>query len=281
MTLRRLGFAYNPTSDAAVELSERAAGWCARRRIDHWAVAAGEYETLVRELGSTDLLVVLGGDGTFLRAARAVARVDVPLIGINLGKIGFLSKAEAEELVAVLDRLEAGRYSLAERMTLEGRILPGGGAWDGNLHVALNDIVVARGALARVCLLDVAIGATHLATFVADGLVVASPTGSTGYAFSAGGPIVDPSARNLVVTPIAGYLSAIRSVVVGADQTVRTRVVEAHEALVSVDGREDLPLRVGDVVEVRAADRPIRLIEPEGAQPFWDLVRRKVELLPR
>ncbi len=281
MTMTRLGFAYNPTSDAAVELRERAAGWCARRGVDHWAAQAGDYDALVRELGTTDLLVVLGGDGTFLRAARAVAKVDVPLLGINLGKVGFLSKAEAEELVAVLDKLEAGRYSLSERMTLEGRILPGGGAWDGDLHVALNDVVVARGALARVCLLDVTIGQSHLATFVADGLVVASPTGSTGYSFSAGGPIVDPSARNLVVTPIAGYLSAIRSVVVGPDQTVRTRVVEAHEALVSVDGREDLPLRVGDVVEVRAADRPIRLIEPEGAQPFWDLVRRKVELLPR
>jgi NAD kinase len=92
---------------------------------------------------------------------------------------------------------------------------------------------------------------------------------------------VDPIARNLIVTPIAGYLSAIRSVVVGADQTIVCEVVDAHEALISVDGREDLPLSVGDAVEVRAADRPIRLVEPEGAVPFWDLVRRKVDLLPR
>ncbi|MGZ8607758.1 MAG: hypothetical protein ACXWXQ_12015, partial [Actinomycetota bacterium] len=86
--------------------------------------------------------------------------------------------------------------------------------------------------------------------------------------------------RNLILTPIAGYLSAIRSVVVGPDQTVRCRVVDAHEALVSVDGREDIPIAVGDVVEVRAAARPIRLVEPRGSQPFWDLVRTKVELLP-
>ena len=111
--------------------------------------------------------------------------------------------------------------------------------------MALNDIVVARGALARVCRLDVSIDDTHLATFIADGLVVASPTGSTGYSFSAGGPILDPVSRNLVVTPIAAYLSAIRSVVVSPRQTVRCTVVDAHEALVSVDGREDIPIAVG------------------------------------
>ena len=282
MTIARIGFAYNPTNEAATELAERAAGWCARNRVEHWATQAGDFTQLCEQLRSTDILVVLGGDGTFLRAARAVAVVDVPLLGINLGKIGFLSKAEAEELEPVLRKLVDGRYTLAERMTLEARILPGGR--DGNdpyVHTALNDVVVARGALARVVRMDVTIGSSHLSTFIADGLVVASPTGSTGYSFSSGGPIVDPLARNLVVTPNAGYLSAIRSVVVGPDQTVRCRVVDAHEALVSVDGREDLAIRVGDVVEVRAVERPIRLVEPEGAQPFWDLVRHKVELLPR
>ncbi len=124
------------------------------------------------------------------------------------------------------------------------------------------------------------IDASHLATFVSDGLVVASPTGSTGYSFSAGGPILDPQSRNLVVTPIAGYLSAIRSIVVSPSQVVRCRVVDAHEALVSIDGREDRRLQVGDVVEVRALERPIRFVEPSGALPFWDLLRTKVELLP-
>ncbi len=281
MTTARLGFAYNPTSEAALELRERAAGWCRQRGIEQWAAQAGDFEALLRELPSTGLLVVLGGDGTLLRAARAVARVDVPLLGINLGKVGFLSKAEAEELEPVLAKLVEGRYALAERMTLEARILPGGREGDGTVYSALNDVVVARGALARVCRLSVRIGASHLATFVADGLAVASPTGSTGYSFSAGGPIVDPIARNLIVTPIAGYLSAIRSVVVGADQTIVCEVIDAHEALISVDGREDRPLSVGDAVEVPAADRPIRLVEPDGAVPFWDLVRRKVDLLPR
>jgi NAD+ kinase len=277
--LRRIGFAYNPTNDAAVELRERAAGWAAMRGLAHWESAAADLDALRRELPGTDILVVFGGDGTFLRAARAVADVDVPLLGINVGKVGFLAKVEAGDLVRVLDRLQAGQYALEHRMALEGRILRAGAA-PAEVHVALNDVVVARGSLARVVRLDVSIDASHLATFVADGLVVASPTGSTGYSFSAGGPILDPTARNLIVTPIAGYLTTIRSVVVGPSVVVRCRVADAHEALVSIDGRDDVGIAVGDVVEVRALERPIRLVQPEGSLPFWDLVRKKVELLP-
>jgi NAD+ kinase len=280
MTIQRIGFAFNPTTDAAIELRERAEGWCRMHGIDHWAAPAQEFDTLCRELATTDVLLVLGGDGTLLRAARAVIQVDVPLLGVNLGKIGFLSKVEAVELEAVLVKLLAGDYTIDPRMALEGRILPGGREADAEIHHALNDIVVARGALARVTRLDVAIGPTHVATFIADGLVVSSPTGSTGYSFSAGGPIVAPDSRNLIVTPIAAYLSTVRSVVVGPDQVIRCRVVDAAEAIVSIDGREDVVVAVGDVVEVRALTRPVRLVAPSGAQPFWDLFRRKVELLP-
>ena len=154
------------------------------------------------------------------------------------------------------------------------------GASDDERLLALNDVVVARGSLARVVRLEVSIDASHLATFIADGLVVASPTGSTGYSFSAGGPILDPTARNLVVTPIAGYLTTIRSVVVGPSVVVSCRILDAHEALVSIDGREDLPVAVGDVVQVRAIERPIRFVEPAGSVAFWDLLRQKVQLLP-
>jgi NAD+ kinase len=279
MTVGRIGFAFNPTSDAALQLRDRAVSWCRARGVSYWSAQAGDLVTLHRELPSTDILVVLGGDGTFLRAAQAVAVDDVPLLGVNLGKVGFLSKAEQHELEPVLLQLVSGAFTVGERMALAGSILPGGQP-STDTFTALNDIVVARGALARVVRLDVSIDESHLATFVSDGLVVASPTGSTGYSFSAGGPILDPQSRNLVVTPIAGYLSAIRSIVVSPRQVVRCRVVDAFEALVSIDGREDRKLAVGDVVEVRALGRPIRFVEPTGALPFWDLLRTKVELLP-
>ncbi len=280
MIPKRIGLAYNPTIDAALELRERAAGWCHVRGIEYWTCPAGDYDVLLRELPTTDILLVLGGDGTFLRAARAVAEVDVPILGVNLGKVGFLSKIEAHELETVLGQLSQGEFSIGERMAARASIHPGGRSAPGETYVALNDVVVARGKLARVCRLDVAIDSSHLATFIADGLVVSTPTGSTGYSFSAGGPILDPASRNLIVTPIAAYLSAIRSVVVGPQQTVRCLVVDATEALVSIDGREDRALDVGDVVAVAALERPIRLVEPLGAVPFWDLLRHKVQLLP-
>ncbi len=279
--MKRIGFAYNPTNEDAIELRERAAGFCLRHGIEQWAVAAAETAALVAELSGTDVLVVLGGDGTFLRAVQGVAVVDVPILGVNLGKVGFLSRIEAPDLERTLAQLAADEFDVRDRMALQGTILPRGADRPTVASfTALNDVVVARGSLARVCRLDVSIDDSHLATFIADGLVVASPTGSTGYSFSAGGPILDPASRNLVVTPIAAYLSAIRSVVVSPRQTVRCEVIDAYEALVSIDGREDLPLAVGDVVEVRALERPLRFVEPRDAPPFWDLLRRKVELLP-
>jgi NAD+ kinase len=280
MPIRRLGLAYNPKIAAAVDLAGRAAAWCAERGIASWTAPAGERDTLIRELATTDVLVVLGGDGTILLAARAVAQVDVPLVGVNLGKVGFLSKAEAHELEPTLERIVRGAFRIEERLALEGAIHPAGSAEPDRVFTALNDIVVARGSLARVVHLSVDIGPSHLATYVADGLVVASPTGSTGYSFSAGGPILEPDSRALILTPIAAYLSALRAVVVDPSQVVRCRVVEAHEVLVSVDGRTDIPIHVGDVVTVAARERPVRFLEPEGALPFWDLLRQKAKLLP-
>ncbi len=280
MPVRRFGFAYNPTTDAALELRERVAGWCTVRGFAHWELPAGDLDALLAALPETDVLVVLGGDGTLLRAAQAVAIVDAPIMGVNLGKVGFLSQVEADEVETVLGQLSDGKYRLEGRMALRGAIRPAGRRLESWSFIALNDVVVARGALARVVRLEVGIGRSHLATFVADGLVVSSPTGSTGYSFSAGGPIVDPASRNLIVTPIASYLSAIRSVVVSPRRTVRNTVLEAHQVLVSIDGREDREVVAGDVVTVAALERPIRFVVPFGAVPFWDLFRRKVELLP-
>jgi NAD+ kinase len=280
MKLDRIGFAYNPTKEAALDLRERAEGWCEVRGIAHWAAPAGETQALVEKLPETGALVVLGGDGTFLRAARAVSEVDVPLLGVNLGKVGFLSKVETHDMERVLGHLVAGDFTLEARMALHAEIHPAGRAEASETFFALNDIVVARGSMARVCRIEVEIGPSHLATFTADGLVVSSPTGSTGYSFSAGGPIVDPTSRNLVVTPIAGYLTAIRSVVVSPRHTVRVRILDAYDVLMSVDGREDRRLSIGDVVSVSELPRPVRFIEPRDAVPFWDLLRQKSELLP-
>ena len=282
--MKRIGFAYNPTQEGPIGLRKRAVAWCRGHAVDSWEEEAANTDALLANLPGTDVLVVLGGDGTFLRAARALARIDVPVIGVNAGKVGFLSKAESEHLEEVLGQLERAEYKLEPRMMLETWVVHGGRevAYEGpaEVHVALNEAAIVRGAQARVVRLELSVDDSHVGTYIADGIVVASPTGSTGYSSSAGGPILDPTARNLVVTPIAGYLAAIRSIVVGPQHTVTVRVIEAHDCLVSVDGREEMSLRVGDSVFVRARERPIRFVEPRDALPFWDLLRRKAELLP-
>ncbi|MEY3471781.1 MAG: hypothetical protein RL546_113 [Chloroflexota bacterium] len=277
--MRRYGFVYNPTNDLALEAWDEAAGWCAARGIECWGYAADAREDIAAALPGSEVLFSLGGDGTFLRAAAAVAELGTPLLGINLGKIGFLARSESFQLSSALEAFTDGRWSVQERMALRATVqrVTGG----VRSFTALNDVVVARGRLPRVVRLDVAIGESHLATYIADGVVISSPTGSTGYSFSAGGPILDPVSRNIIVTPIAAYLATLRSVVVPADQVVTCTVVDGEEAVISIDGWIDEPLATGDRVSVSAASHPIRFAELHGLAPFWDLVRQKVDLLPR
>lgn len=277
--MRRFGFVYNPTNDLAQEAWDQAAGWCSANGVSSWGYAAEDSVAIAAALPGSEILISLGGDGTFLRAAAAVAGTAIPILGINLGKVGFLARAESFQLVEALNAILAGRWSQQERMALAAEVVRVGGERE-QLN-ALNDVVVARGALPRVLRLDVAIGDSHLGTYVADGVIIASPTGSTGYSFSAGGPILDPISRNLVVTPIAAYLATLRSVVVSPSQSVTCTVVAGEEAVISVDGWIDEQLAVGDRVTVSAAKSPIQFAELHGIAPFWDLVRQKVDLLPR
>jgi NAD+ kinase len=222
----------------------------------------------------TALVIAAGGDGTILRGLKLAHPWGVPVLGVNLGRLAFLAEVQYDDLAASLDAIDRGDFRLEQRVTMR---VTGDAGPD---QTAFNDAALTRVAGHGPAALAVEVEGEVFGRYTADALVIATPTGSTGYSFSAGGPVVDPISRNLIVTPIAGYLSAIRSVVVSPLQTVSCRVVAATEALVSIDGREDVPIAVGDVVEVRALERPIRLIEPAGSPPFWDLFRQKVELLP-
>jgi NAD+ kinase len=280
--MKRFGLAFNPTKPAAIQLAERAAKWCQDNGAHAWAAESGETQNLVARLKETDGLIVLGGDGTFLRAARALAQVDVPVLGVNSGRVGFLSKIDPQALEGTLAELVRDEYQIESRMMLEATLIR---ATDhandpGSKFAALNDAAIVRGGEARVMRMEVRIDDSHLATYVADGIVVATPTGSTAYSFSAGGPILDPTARNLVVTPIAAYLASVRSVVVSPAHTVHINIVDGPSGIVSIDGRDDYPVEPGDRVEIRALERPMRFIQPKHALPFWELLRQKAELLP-
>lgn len=279
MSLRRAGFAYNPTIPRCQELRRRARAWCEAREVEWWEAPAEDRDQVASLRDDSDVLVVLGGDGTFLRTARAVDDSGVPMLGVNLGRIGFLAKVEGSELEGALDQVAAGDFSLEERLRVSATLhrLDGG----SETHPCLNEVAVARGAKVRMIQAEVDVSGSHLATYVADAVVIATPTGSTAYSFSAGGAILDPRLRNLIITPVAAYLQPLHSVVAGENHVVTVTLRDAvADAIVSMDGQMDLAMQVGERVEVRALEAPLRLIEPAGSTPFYELLRTKASLLP-
>jgi NAD+ kinase len=278
-TTRCIGFAYNPYHPGAEAVLERARAWCAARGVEAWELAADEREQIGERLASTDLVCVLGGDGTFLRAARAIGGSGVPALGVNLGRVGFLAKVETDGLEQALDQVAAGDYAVEDRFRITATLHRSGR--EPETHACLNEVALVRGHRVRMIQVEVEVSGSHLATYVADGVVVATPTGSTAYSFSAGGAVLDPRLRNMIITPVAGYLSPLRSVVAGEGHFVRLTLREATEgALLSADGQVDTEVGRGDWVEVRALPEPLRLIELSGTTPFYDLLRTKAGLLP-
>ncbi|MDE6879852.1 MAG: NAD(+)/NADH kinase [Oscillospiraceae bacterium] len=204
---------------------------------------------LQQELRTSDLVVAFGGDGTILHLARAASQRGVPVLGVNLGSLGFMSDLEAGEL-ALLKNLASGRYRREKRMMLDVSVLrEGRTVYTGS---ALNDAVITKGAMARVVRLQISAGEEQLGLFSGDGVVVATPTGSTGYSLSAGGPIVEPTAQNFVISPICAHTVFSKSFVLSAAGTVTVAPAELNrkQVYLSVDGGKAFALRQGDKVRI-------------------------------
>ncbi len=277
--MSRFGFAFNPTNPQARAALERARAWCAANGVESWDAEADDGDRIAAECVGSDLICVLGGDGTFLRAARGIGDSAAPTLGVNLGRVGFLAKVETDDLEQALSKVASGDFALEDRFRIEATLIRVDG--ERVTHACLNEVVVARGTRVRMIQVEVEVSGSHLATWVSDGVVVATPTGSTAYSFSAGGSVLDPRLRNMIITSVAGYLSPLRSVVAGEEQVVRlTLRLAVSGATISIDGQWDLPMAVGESVEVRALPAPLRMVELSGSTPFYDLLRTKASLLP-
>lgn len=231
-----------------------------------------------------DALLTLGGDGTLLRGARLVAGFGIPVLGINLGHLGFLAAAGEHEIEPALDHLVQGDVVLDRRFTLEATIVHGDGS-RGEEFLALNDFVVHKAGVARVAELDLVVGegsrSDEIGSFSGDGVVVSTPTGSTAYSLSAGGPIIVPTVDCIVVTPICPHTLAFRPLVIPAGESVTVRSLEPTEDLVlTVDGKLARELSVGDSVIVARGDVQIPLVRfPD--QSFFSTLRRKLNWAAR
>lgn len=226
-----------------------------------------------------DALVSLGGDGTLLRAARFLDGADAPVLGVNLGRLGYLTSCSAREFQRALPRLAKGNYATEPRMTLEAVAGPSGApseAPTGTRLRALNDIVVHKGGFARVLKLRLFVSGEEIGVLAADGIVVSTPTGSTAYSMSAGGPIVEPTVESIIVTPIAPHTLAGRPLVLRADTVLVVQPEAApEEVLVTVDGQAGASLGAGHALMVRRSDRPVRIVRFPGTS-FVGRLRHKL-----
>jgi NAD+ kinase len=222
-----------------------------------------------------DLLVTLGGDGTLLRGARTVVAHGVPVLGINLGHLGFLTSASPEEMEGALEAWLAGRFEIDARMALQVRAVDGEGR-PGTAYLALNDAVIHKGGAARVIRLSVRTAVEEVGSYSADGIILCTPTGSTAYSLSAGGPIVSPTVECIVATPICPHTLGVRPLVLPAGETVIVEVLSAtEEMMLTLDGQDSEPLAAGERVEVSRAPQPVRLVRFPG-QTFFSTLRRKL-----
>ncbi len=222
-----------------------------------------------------DLLITLGGDGTLLRGARLVAAYGVPVLGVNLGRVGFLTTASPEEVEEALEALVRGDAPLDERMVLNARAVGRDGESRGEF-LALNDAVLHKGGFARVVQVAVHAGDEEIGSYSADGIIISTPTGSTAYSLSAGGPIVSPQLDCIVATPICPHTLAVRPLVLSADETLAVEMVSGGEEMIlTIDGQDGAALHEGDRVVIRRADEPLRLVRLPG-QTFFSTLRRKL-----
>ncbi len=261
----KLGLVVNHGRSAAAAFADQLTAAAADRGLGCRMLGPGD------DAADIDLVVAVGGDGTVLDAARTAFRIDVPVLGFNMGTIGFLAEAEPDELETALDRLVAGEYRVEQRSTLKARLENGAEA------VGLNDVVVEKIESQRLVVLDVQVNGEDFLTHRADGVVLATSTGSTAYAFSAGGPLVDPALDTLLFTPVAPHSLFNRTLVLPPDVTIIIRVAGDRSVRISVDGFEIGEAHEGETVTVTRGERSIGFVRYD-VEGFPARVTRKFGL---
>jgi len=250
--VRKVGICFHPQWSAAQAFAEEMKEALASQVSEVWVTAAWDEGEARRNLEGTDLLICVGGDGTMLWAARLVILQHTLLLGVNMGRLGFLAELGAEEALAKLPQVLEGGFRIEERTLLHGEFLGATGApaaEDGRYH-ALNDIVVGRGAPGRAVHVEACVDGKRLGHYRADAVIVATATGSTGYLLSAGGPVLHPEAHELVLMPVAPHLATARALVLPSSAVIELRVTSDEKAILSVDGQVNKELAKGEGVRV-------------------------------
>lgn len=276
----RLGLIVHPSREAAAAAAREVVAWAgagghATRSLEDVDVGADERVGPSGLAHGCDVVVSFGGDGTLLRSARLASLADVPVLGAHVGHLGFLTEIAPSGVPACLEAFERGELRVDERIALTAEAE--GTDWDEE-QWALNEVLVEKRARHRVITLAAAVSGEHVTTFSGDGVIVATPTGSTAYSFSARGPIVSPDAACLLLTPVSPHMVFDRAIVLAPDAEVVLEVQGEEPGILAADGRRSLALPVGSRVRIRRAARPARLLRRPETETFYAKLRRKFSL---
>jgi len=276
-----IGILYHPRKPESRQLGEQMVDLVLEHDLEAWLASAWDEPSVSGHMIDLDMVITLGGDGTILRAARMAASFDVPILGVKMGRLGFLAEVQPENWAEPLRKVLAGEYWLERRMMLEVQVLRRGlplNVRGPELAVqALNDVVVSRGNLARLVRISTSIDGDYLTTYAADGVIVATPTGSTGYALAAGGPILPPELRNIVLVPIAPHLSLDQAVVLSEGVSVTLQVFADHPAMLTVDGQFEVELQDGDQVRVTAGADSAHFVRVRPRSYFYRTLMERLK----
>ncbi|MFH2013081.1 MAG: NAD(+)/NADH kinase [Pseudomonadota bacterium] len=280
--MKKIGIIAKPNKTEAIEVAKNLVGWLSERSIEIFLDSA--LASLIKHPNSYDLakipslvdmIIVLGGDGTLLSVARAIGNRNVPILGVNLGGLGFLTAITLDELYPVLESVIRGDYKLSNRTALKVSLHRKGKKVD-ECRV-LNDAVINKGALARIIDLEISIDGKYLTTFKADGLIICTPTGSTAYSLSAGGPIVYPPLHSVIITPICPHTLTNRPLILPDNVTIEVILNSSNEdVFLTLDGQVGFAFDTDSMLEIKKAKSRIHLIEPLHKN-YFEVLRAKLK----
>ena len=273
--MKKVGILYHPMIEAARVKAEELEGFLDSRGISVWLCSAWDGEKARAQLNDTDLVLTVGGDGTILRAAQVVVPGATPITGVNLGKLGFMTEVNADEALEKIPMLLDKEGWIDERAMLRAEIAAPGR--EPRTFHALNDVVVARGEFARVIRVEAAVDGQPLTTYKADGVIVATATGSTSYALAAGGPVLYPQSVDFLLVPVAPHLSSSYAVVLPETAEVKLSIEAVHPATLSVDGHINLPLSSGDTITVKHSPNMARFLRLSDRTSFYGSLEERLK----
>ena len=278
---KKIGVFCKPKAPSATDILGRLIPWL-RKQNYHIFLDTGT-AAIINETSSyekreipqqADLLIVLGGDGTLLSVARAAHPHNIPILAVNLGSLGFLAEISIDELYPTLENILAGKFEIENRMLLNACIWRNGEKVED--HNVLNDVVINKGAVARVINLQVLVNGQYMTSYRADGLIIATPTGSTAYSLSAGGPIIHPSMHTLVLSPICPFTLTNRSILIPDQSIIQVKLAaEYDDVRVTLDGQEGYDMRAGDILEIKKTKTSFQLIRGPNKN-YYQILRDKL-----